>query len=64
MDIREQIAEFNSEILFCDGFDEAIIGVAERIGNNPIVAYDTEKIIEILVEKDGMSYEEALEYFD
>ena len=35
-------------LLFADGFDEAIIGVAERIGMEPVVAYDTNKIIEIL----------------
>jgi hypothetical protein len=28
---REEIAEINPEALFCDGFDEAIIGMAERI---------------------------------
>ena len=38
--------------------------MAERIGLGPVVAYDTEKIIEILVSRDEMSYEEAYEYFD
>jgi len=45
---REDIAEINPEALFCDGFDEAIIGIAERINLGPVVAYDVEKIIEIL----------------
>ncbi len=26
---REEIAEYNEEALFCDGFDEAIIGYAD-----------------------------------
>ena len=29
-DIREQIVEYNEEALLADGFDDAIIGIAER----------------------------------
>jgi hypothetical protein len=49
-------------LLFADGFDEAIIGVAERIGMEPVVAYDTNKIIEILSRE--MTEDEAVEYFE
>ena len=45
---REEIAEINPEALLLDGFDEAIIGMAERINLGPVVAYDVDKIIEIL----------------
>ena len=48
---REEIAEYNEEALICDGFDEAIIGVAERINLGPVAAYSVEKIIEILNQK-------------
>jgi hypothetical protein len=60
----EEIAEYNPEALVCDGFDEAIIGMAERINLGPVVAYDVEKMLEIMVERDGMTYEEAQEFFD
>jgi hypothetical protein len=60
----EEIAEYNPEALVCDGFDEAIIGMAERINLGPVVAYDVEKILQIMVERDGMTYEEAQEFFD
>jgi len=59
----EEVAEYNEEALICDGFDEAIIGVAERINLGPVAAYSVEKILEILMERDGMNYEESLEYF-
>jgi hypothetical protein len=59
----EEVAEYNEEALICDGFDEAIIGVAERINLGPVAAYSVEKILEILVERDDMTYEEAMEYF-
>jgi hypothetical protein len=75
---REEIEEINPEALICDGFDEAIIGMAERINLGPVVAYDTEKVIAILMSgmevdegelEEGESienrkYQMALEYFD
>lgn len=61
---REDIAQINPEALLCDGFDEAIIGMAERINLNPIVAYSVDKIIDIMIERDGMTYEEAMEYYE
>lgn len=60
----EEIAEINPEALLCDGFDDAIIGLAERINLGPVVAYDVDKMLDIMVERDGMTYEEAIEYFD
>ena len=47
-----------------DGFDEAILGVAQRCGQPAIIAYDTEKILEILQAREGMTAEEAVEYFE
>lgn len=51
----------DEELLKADGFDDAIIGVAEDF-NSPIrLIYSVEKCIEILMK--NMDYEEALEYF-
>ena len=75
---RGEVAEINPEALLWDGFDEAIIGMAERINLGPVVAYDVDKIIEILMrdmevdEKDldedrtfeSLKYEMAIEYFE
>jgi hypothetical protein len=60
----EEIEDINPEALLCDGFDEAIIGMAERINLGPVVAYDVDKMIDIMIKRDGMTYEEAIEYFD
>lgn len=60
----EEIAEINPKALLCDGFDDAIIGIAERINLGPVVAYSVEKIINIMMTRDEMSYEDAYEYFD
>ena len=63
MSVRDEIAEVNEEALLCDGFDDAIIGMAERINLGPVVAYSVEKIVEIMMERDGMSWEEAYEFY-
>lgn len=51
------------EFMFADGFDGAIIGVSERFGSEPIIFYDKNKVIKKL-QSQGMTYEEALEYYD
>lgn len=63
MTIREVLAELDEEILLADGFDEAIIGYAQRCGQPVLAVYDREKCIAVLM-KDGISYEEADEYFE
>ena len=65
LNIRESLAEeWDTELLFLseEEFDEAIIGVSERIGNEPVVAYDTTKLVEVLSRT--MSVDEAYEYFE
>ena len=65
LNIRESLAEeWDTDLLFLseEEFDEAIIGVAERIGQSAVVAYDTTKIVEILSR--SMSVDEAYEYFE
>jgi hypothetical protein len=63
MNIRDEISEINPDALLVDGFDEAIIGMAERINLGPVVAYSVEKIIEILMVRDEMTHEDAYEYY-
>jgi hypothetical protein len=48
---QEILVESNPEALFMDGFDDAILGIAERPNLGPVVAYDEDKIIEILTEQ-------------
>ena len=60
---RKEIEEKygDEKMLFADGFDKAIIGVA-HIQHKHIVAYDTKKCIKVLMK--DMTREEAVEYFD
>jgi hypothetical protein len=52
-----------SEALVADGFDEAIIGMARQF-NQTLVVYDEDKCLSILMERDGMTEEEAIEFFE
>lgn len=51
-------------VLLLDGFDDAFIGYARRI-NEPVLAiYSYDRIVDILINRDGMSADEAVEYTD
>lgn len=56
-----KIIESYDDVSFlkADGFDEAIIGIDEK---DMRLIYSVSKCIDIL-EKDGMNYEEAVEFF-
>ena len=47
-----------------DGFDSAIIGVGGRCNTDPMIVYDYDKMVDVLVMRDGMAQEEAEEYLD
>jgi len=58
-----KISDEYLDLLKADGFDEAILGVVERIGLQAI-CYDKDKVLSILMERDDMDIVEAIEYFD
>lgn len=62
-ELRELLSQYNEDILFADGYDDCIVGIAEQFGRPAVAVYDKLKLIQRLVE-DGMTDEEASEYFD
>jgi len=58
----DYIKEEYPEVMLMDGFEDCIIGICERHGQEPIVTYDKNKIIDKLILED-MTEEEALEFF-
>ena len=62
--IKEWVSEWNEEALLADGFEDAIVGISERFGRSPVVAYDRDKCIQVLMDRDGMDYEDAVAFFD
>ena len=51
-------------LLFADGFEEAVLGVARKATQPDVVAYDYEKCVQILIERDDMTEEGAIEYME
>tara|TARA_R110001592_G_scaffold172712_1_gene411205 strand:+ start:432 stop:692 length:261 start_codon:yes stop_codon:yes gene_type:complete len=60
----DEIAEINPEAMLADGFDKAILGMCIQFGGEPLVAYDYEKCVEILMEKDGLTRIEAIDFME
>ncbi len=58
---RDIISDINSEALFADGFDDAIVGY-DAVGFR--VVYDYDKCSDILMKRDGMTEHEAHEFME
>jgi hypothetical protein len=65
-EIIDEISMVCPEALLADGFDDALIGYAwgTPSGGCGVAVYDRDKCIAILMSRDGMTYEDAEEFFD
>lgn len=52
----------DQEFTKMDGYDDCVVGVIERYGMDPLLCYDKQKVLSKL-QDDGMSYEEAEEFW-
>lgn len=52
------------EIMTCDGLEDAFLGVVERFSQQAVALYDRDKVIQIFITRDGMTLEQAEEFFD
>ena len=62
-DWLSEMSEIHGDLLLADGFDDAILGICHSFGGKSVVCYDMRKILDNLVSQ-GMTEEEAIEYFD
>jgi len=58
-ELKEIIVEHNPEAMFAHGHDDAIMGYS----SDGRVIYSVNQIRETLVERDGMTHDEAIEFF-
>jgi hypothetical protein len=63
IEIKEELAELNEEAVLYDGYEDALIGIAFRFNLPPLACYDYNKCILLLMNRDGMTHEEAVDYF-
>jgi hypothetical protein len=58
------IDEFAEGAIILDGLNDAIIGITEEFGNGPRILYSKNKILNILCDRDGMTWSESEEFYD
>jgi hypothetical protein len=64
-DFIDHYADTNEiPLIVADGFDGAILGIANTIGHSESVAYDYNQCVRILMERDDMEEEEAANFMD
>jgi hypothetical protein len=64
MDQFETLRELNPAALTADGFDAAYLGYVENPASAAVAVYGAERCIQILIDNQGMTHEEATEYFE
>jgi len=50
-------------LITMDGYEDCILGVAERFGGEMFYVYDKEMVLK-KIQNDGCLYEEAVEYYE
>ena len=55
---------FDEELTTASGLDDAIIGVGVCCGQPLVVIYSVDQVIKILMDRDGMTNDEAIEFFE
>ena len=63
-DIRERLEDINPEALLADGLEDALVGIALRCGQPALAIYSITKAVGILMFRDKMTGDEALEYLE
>ena len=58
------IVECTENVITMDGYNDCIIGVISTFDGKQVIAYDIEKVLTRLRERDGMSEIEAIEFFE
>ena len=55
--INQHLNDIEETVVLMDGFDEALIGLSQRINEPLLAVYSWEKMIDVCVVRDGMSHE-------
>ena len=54
----------DERLVKADGLEDAIIGVGSRINMPEVLIYSYNKAVDIFMKRDGMTYEEAVEWME
>ena len=56
--------DMGESALLMDGFENAFIGFSQRINEPVLAVYSRVKMAEVLMTRDGMTYDEAEEFIE
>lgn len=62
--INNYLKNHDQSTMLMDNFDEALIGFSQRINEPLLAVYSWQKMVDLCVNRDKMSFEEAEEYID
>ena len=62
--ISDAFEDMGESILLMDGFEDAFIGYSQRINEPMLAVYSYDKMVDVLMFRDGMTHDEASEYID
>lgn len=57
----EHLTELNPDALLADGLEGALVGYTVNHHHAHVAVYDADKCVRVLVDRDGMTHEEAEE---
>ena len=60
-ELSNYLSYLDQEIMLMDGFEEAFIGLSKRCGQPTLATYSFIKMMQILVDRDDMTFEEAMD---
>lgn len=61
-ELLDTLAELNPDALLADGLEAALVGYTVNHHHPHVAVYDIDKCIDVLVERDGMTPEDADEF--
>jgi hypothetical protein len=63
-EISDMFEDMGESALLMDGFENAFIGFSQRINEPVLAVYSRVKMAEVLMTRDGMTYDEAEEFIE
>ena len=61
-ELRDELGELNPEALLADGFEDAFVGHGGQFTRPAVALYDWDRCVRILMDRDEMTEEEAVEF--
>jgi hypothetical protein len=62
-DIKETLAAVSPDAMLADGFEEALVGIVRQY-TRTLALYDYEKCVGVLMLRDGLTHEAAVDYME